>query len=170
MEKLSAFPQPANMVSHSSAPVTVYTHSHSACYDYKSFLSYPTQIERENENKKRSGSVTLGSNRRRRSRFTMDKCSNQPIFATQTEGASLHGKSYCPYARKPIQTVFSPILNPNSRTFWNVWKDSADRTTPPPGSSACRDGYSPCRACYTGVCRSRPGRTPIPDAISCSGS
>ena len=32
MEKLSAFPQPANIVSHSSAPLTVYTHSHSTYY------------------------------------------------------------------------------------------------------------------------------------------
>ena len=34
MEKLSAFPQPANIVSHSSAPLTVYTHSHSTYYCY----------------------------------------------------------------------------------------------------------------------------------------
>lgn len=34
MEKLSAFPQPANTVSHSAAPLTVYTHSHSAYYCY----------------------------------------------------------------------------------------------------------------------------------------
>ena len=34
MEKLSAFPQPANTVSHCSVPLTVYTHSHSACYCY----------------------------------------------------------------------------------------------------------------------------------------
>lgn len=79
-------------------------------------------------------------------------------------------KSYCPYTEKPPQAFSAPILNPNSRTFWSGGKDSVDRTTPPPGSSACRDGHSPCIACYTGVCRSRPGRTPIPDAISCSGS
>ncbi len=34
MEKLPAFPQPANIVSHSSAPLTVYAHSHSAYYCY----------------------------------------------------------------------------------------------------------------------------------------
>ena len=34
MEKLSAFPQPANTVSHSAAPLTVYTHSHSTYYCY----------------------------------------------------------------------------------------------------------------------------------------
>lgn len=45
------------------------------------------------ENKKRSGSVTLGSNRRLRSRFIMDKCSNQPIFAPKTEAAGQHEKS-----------------------------------------------------------------------------
>lgn len=77
---------------------------------------------------------------------------------------------YCPYTEKPPQAITSPILNPNSCAFGNAGKDSADRTTPPPGNSACRDGHSPCIACYTGVCRSRPGRTPIPDAISCSGS
>ena len=33
-EKLSAFPQSANIVSHSSAPLTVYTHSHSTYYCY----------------------------------------------------------------------------------------------------------------------------------------
>jgi len=88
----------------------------------------------------------------------------------QKRPAAPHGKSYCPYTEKPSQPVSLTVLNPNSRTFWNGGKDSADRTTPPPGNSACRDGYSPCIACYTGVCRSRPGRTPIPDAISCSGS
>ena len=34
MEKLSAFPQPANTVSHSSAPLTVDTHTHSTYYCY----------------------------------------------------------------------------------------------------------------------------------------
>ena len=37
-------------------------------------------------------------------------------------------------------------------------------------NSAYRDGHNLCRACYTVVCRSRPGRTSIPDAVSCSGS
>ena len=55
MEKLSAFPQPANTVSHSSAPLAVYTHSHSAYYDYKSLLSYPNLIERDKSNKKEAG-------------------------------------------------------------------------------------------------------------------
>lgn len=79
-------------------------------------------------------------------------------------------QSYCPYTKKPSQAIFFACLNPNSRTFWNGGKDSVDKTTPPPGNSACRDGHSPYIACYTGVCRSCPGRTPIPDAISCSGS
>ena len=84
--------------------------------------------------------------------------------------ATSHRKSYCLYTEKPPQAVASPVLNPNSRTFWSGGKDSADRTTPPPGNSVCRDGRSSCRACYTGACRSRPGRTTTPDAISCSGS
>ena len=46
------FPQPANTVSHSSAPLAVYTHSHSAYYNYKSLLSYPNLIERDKRNKK----------------------------------------------------------------------------------------------------------------------
>ena len=41
----------------------------------------------------KNGSVTLGSNRRRRSRFVVDKCSNQPLFAPKTEAAGQHGKS-----------------------------------------------------------------------------
>lgn len=52
LEKLLAFPQPANTVSHSSAPLAVYTHSHSAYYNYKSLLSYPNLIERDKRNKK----------------------------------------------------------------------------------------------------------------------
>lgn len=92
------------------------------------------------------------------------------LFPTQKCPAAPHGKSYCPYTEKPPQPVSSPILNPNSRTFWNGGKDSADRTPPPPENSVYRDGHSLCRACCTGACRSRPGRTPIPDAISCSGS
>lgn len=68
LEKLLAFQQPANTVSHSSAPLAVYTHSHSAYYNYKSLLPYPNLIERDKRNKKRSESVTLGLSRRRRSR------------------------------------------------------------------------------------------------------
>ena len=41
MEKPPAFPQPANIVSHSSASVTVYSHSHSACYG--EYPSYPVR-------------------------------------------------------------------------------------------------------------------------------
>lgn len=81
-------------------------------------------------------------------------------------------QKYCPYTEKPPQAVSLLVLNPNSRIFWNGGKDRADRTTPQPGDSAYRDGHSPYRACYTGVCCSRPGRgrTTIPDAIPCSGS
>ena len=100
----------------------------------------------------------------------LPKCENPAFFLCRTALPPHTGNSYCPYTGKPPQAVSSSILNPNSRTFWNDWKDSADRTTPPPGNSACRDGHSPCRACYTGVCRSHPGRTPIPDTISCSDS
>jgi len=97
--------------------------------------------------------------------------SKNPAFFLCRNALPLHmGKSYCPYTEKPPQAVSLPILNPNSHTFWNGGKDSADRTTPPPGNSACRDGRSLCRACYTGVCRFRSGRTTIPNAISCSGS
>ena len=102
--------------------------------------------------------------------FNLTKGENPAFFLCRNALAAPHGKSYCPYTEKPPQAVSSPILNPNSRVFWNGGKDSADRTTPPPGNSACRDGHSPCIACYTGVCRSHPGRTPIPDAISCCGS
>lgn len=52
LEKLLAFPQPANTISHSSAPLAVYTHSHSAYYNYKFLLSYPNLIERDKRNKK----------------------------------------------------------------------------------------------------------------------
>ena len=77
MEKPPAFPQPANIVSHSSADMVVYTHSHSACCC--EHPSCPILIERKRENKKRSGSVTLGLNRRRRSHSVMEKCSKQPL-------------------------------------------------------------------------------------------
>ena len=53
MEKPPAFPQPANIVSHSSASMTVYAHSHSAYYG--EYPSRPILIEREKENKKEAG-------------------------------------------------------------------------------------------------------------------
>jgi len=53
MEKPSAFPQPANIVSHSSADMAVYTHSHSACCC--EYPSCPILIERKKENKKEAG-------------------------------------------------------------------------------------------------------------------
>ena len=77
MEKPPAFPQPANIVSHSSASMTVYAHSHSAYYG--EYPSRPILIEREKREQKRSGSVTLGLNRRRRSHSVMEKCSKQPL-------------------------------------------------------------------------------------------
>ena len=57
MEKPLPFPQPANTVSHSSAPLAVYTHSHSAYYNYKSLLSYPNLIERDKRNKKEAREI-----------------------------------------------------------------------------------------------------------------
>ena len=51
MEKPLAFPQPANIVSHSSADMAVYTHSHSACCC--EHPSCPILIERKRENKKK---------------------------------------------------------------------------------------------------------------------
>ena len=67
MGKPPAFPQSANIVSHNSAFPTVSTHSHSACYcGYSSCLIL---VYRKGKENKKSGSVTLGSNQRRRSRF-----------------------------------------------------------------------------------------------------
>ena len=51
MEKPLAFPQPANIVSHSSASMTVYAHSHSACYG--EYPSRPILIEREKREQKK---------------------------------------------------------------------------------------------------------------------
>ena len=78
----------------------------------------------------------------------LPKCENPAFFLCRNALPFHMGNQTGPYTEKPPQAVSSPILNPNSRTFWNDWKDSADRTTPPPGNSACRDGHSPCRACY----------------------
>ena len=100
----------------------------------------------------------------------LSKGENPAFFLCRTALPPHTGNSYCPYTGKPPQAVSSPILNPNSCVFWNGGKDSTGRTLLLSGNSACRDGRSLCRACYTDACRSRPGRTPIPDAISCSGS
>lgn len=51
MEKPLAFPQPANIVSHSSASMTVYAHSHSAYYG--EYPSRPILIEREKREQKK---------------------------------------------------------------------------------------------------------------------
>ena len=51
MEKPPAFPQPANIVSHSSASMTVYAHSHSAYYG--EYPSRPILIEREKREQKK---------------------------------------------------------------------------------------------------------------------
>ena len=72
MEKPPAFPQPANIVSHSSASMTVYAHSHSAYYG--EYPSRPILIEREKREQKK-----IGLNRRRRSHSVMEKCSKQPL-------------------------------------------------------------------------------------------
>ena len=89
MEKPPAFPQPATIVSRSSTDMAVYAHSHSACCG--EYLSCPILIERKRENKKRSGSVTLGLNRRRRSRSAMKKCSKPGLCTPQIGGARPHG-------------------------------------------------------------------------------
>ena len=51
MEKPPAFPQPANIVSHSFADMAVYTHSHSACCC--EHPSCPILIEREKREQKK---------------------------------------------------------------------------------------------------------------------
>ena len=51
MEKPPAFPQPANIVSHSSTNMTVYAHSHSAYYG--EYPSRPILIEREKREQKK---------------------------------------------------------------------------------------------------------------------
>ena len=51
MEKPPAFPQPANTVSHSSADMAVYAHSHSACCC--EHPSCPILIEREKREQKK---------------------------------------------------------------------------------------------------------------------
>ena len=51
MEKPPAFPQPANIVSHSSASMTVYAHSHSAYYG--EYPSCPILIERDKREQKK---------------------------------------------------------------------------------------------------------------------
>ena len=107
MEKPTAFPQPANIVSHSSADMVVYTHSHSACCC--EHPSCPILIERKRENKKRSGSVTLGLNRRRRSRSAMKKCSKPGLCTPQIGGARPHG-NHKGYSRKSRhRRFFSPF-------------------------------------------------------------
>ena len=107
MEKPPAFPQPANIVSHSSADMAVYTHSHSACCC--EHPSCPILIERKRENKKRSGSVTLGLNRRRRSRSAMKKCSKPGLCTPQIGGARPHG-NHKGYSRKSRhRRFFSPF-------------------------------------------------------------
>ena len=106
MEKPPAFPQPANIVSHSSADMVVYTHSHSACCC--EHPSCPILIERKRENKKRSGSVTLGLNRRRRSRSAMKKCSKPGLCTPQIGGARPHG-NHKGYSRKSRHRRF-PVL------------------------------------------------------------
>ena len=90
MEKPPAFPQPANIVSHSSASMTVYAHSHSAYYG--EYPSRPILIEREKREQKKKRERHLGPNRRRRSRSAMGKCSNLRLYTPQIEGADPHGK------------------------------------------------------------------------------
>lgn len=77
--------------------------------------------------------------------FLFDKRWKSGVFPMQKQPAAPYGKSYSPYAEKSSQAVFSPVLNPNSRTFCNG--DNADRTPPSPGSSACRGRRSFYRAC-----------------------
>ena len=73
-----------------------------------------------------------------------------PLYLPQGENLALflcrntlppHMGNHCPYTENPLQAVSSLILNPNLRTFWIGRKDSADRTTPPPGNSAYRNGH-----------------------------
>ena len=63
-----------------------------------------------------------------------------------------------------------PVSHPYPRLFSRAGTGSAGSPTPPPGSSACRDGRSPCRAGCTAACRFPPERRPIPAATSRPGS
>ena len=74
-------------------------------------------MKEKKENKKRSGSVTLGSNRRRRSRSVMEKCSKQPLCTPQIGGARPHG-NHKGYSRKSRhRRFFSPFSTPICTLF-----------------------------------------------------
>ena len=63
-----------------------------------------------------------------------------------------------------------PVFLPYPCLFSRAGTGSAGSPIPPPGSSACRDGHSPCRAGCTAACHSLPRRRPIPAATSRPGS
>ena len=68
------------------------------------------------------------------------------------------------------QRIIQPSSHPYPYSFSLVWNCNADMRSSAPGSSACSRGNNSYTGYDTAAVRSRPGRTPIPDAISCFGS
>ena len=69
-----------------------------------------------------------------------------------------------------VQRIIQPFFHPYPYTFGPAWNCNAGRTVALPGNSACSYERSSYTGCDTAASRSRPERTPIPDAISCFGS
>ena len=66
---------------------------------------------------KRSGSVTLGPNRRRRSRSVMEKCSKPPLCTPKSEGKARMGKSKGGSRKSRHRRFFSPFSTPICTLF-----------------------------------------------------
>ena len=126
MEKSPAFPQPANIVSHSSASMTVYAHSHSAYYG--EYPSRPILIEREKREQKKKRE----RHPRPKPKAALPLCYGK-VFKTaslsplKSEGEAHMGKSYGRLPEKPPQAIFQPVFNPYSRIFSSVRTGNGDR-------------------------------------------
>lgn len=67
----------------------------------------------------KNGSVTLGSNRRRRSRSAMGKCSKLRLYTPQIEGADPHGKIIRAAPGKAATGDFPSHFQPLSPHFFD---------------------------------------------------
>ena len=112
MEKPLAFPQPANIVSHSSASMTVYAHSHSAYYG--EYRSRPILIEREKREQKKKRE----RHPRPKPKAALPLCYGK-VFKTaslsppQISGRGPHGKNHKGGSRKSRhRRFFSPFSTP----------------------------------------------------------
>lgn len=146
-----------------------YTHSHSAYYCGHPF-ALSCLNKREKEHKKIRSTATTTQAVTVLLFLCLEKWRKSTLFPIILPHREAEGKSYCLCILSPTEPKKSCVFNPFPASFSSYLSDREDKRLFLPGNSACMDGYTFGRFCYTAACRSLQERNSIHVSISYSGS